>query len=222
MRVNKGRSMRQQGLFANISGFFTKLGLISCVAILSATTPAAAQFSDSYNFLKAVKERDGAEATKYLNQPGSTLVNTKDRETGETGLHIATARRDAAWMGFLLQKGANPNISDKEGFTPLMLATQLRFLTGAELLLSKNAKINEANRRGETALIRAVQLRDSEMVRLLLEKGADPDLTDTLAGLSARDYAKRDRRAAAILGEIERADSKKKPEDTGRFFGPQG
>ncbi|MEP3914121.1 MAG: hypothetical protein ABJM34_02285, partial [Parasphingorhabdus sp.] len=34
-------------------------------AAVSISSPAAAQFSDSYNFLKAVKDRDGDEATKF-------------------------------------------------------------------------------------------------------------------------------------------------------------
>lgn len=192
------------------------------VLALALPSAASAQFSDSYNFLKAVRERNGEEATKFLNQPGSVIINTRDRANGETALHIAVARRDATWTSFLLQKGSNPNISDKAGMTPLMLAAQLRFLDGARLLLSQKAKVNAANDRGETALIRAVQLRDSEMVRFLLENGADADITDTLAGLSARDYAKRDKRASAILSEIEKADEKKKPAENGRFFGPQG
>ena len=192
------------------------------VLALALPSAASAQFSDSYNFLKAVRERNGEEATKFLNQHGSVIINTRDRANGETALHIAVARRDATWTSFLLQKGSNPNISDKAGMTPLMLAAQLRFLDGARLLLSQKAKVNAANDRGETALIRAVQLRDSEMVRFLLENGADADITDTLAGLSARDYAKRDKRASAILSEIEKADEKKKPAENGRFFGPQG
>ena len=121
-------------------------------------------------------------------------------------LHIVVARRDNIWVGFLLQKGANPNIADKEGVTPLMLATQLRFVDGVRTLLAKKAKVDETNKQGETALIRAVQLRDSELVRLLLANGADPDRTDSLAGKSARDYATLDRRAASILAEIEKAD----------------
>lgn len=184
--------------------------------------PAAAQFSESYNFLKAVKDRDGEEATKYLNKPGSVIVNTRDVTSGETALHIVVARRDATWLTFLLQKGANPNIRDKQGLTPLIMATQLRFIEGIRVLLAKNAKVNETNNQGETALIRAVQLRDSEMVRVLLSEGADPDLPDTLAGLSAREYAARDRRASAVLAEIVKADSKEKPKEKGRFFGPQG
>ncbi|MEP2987959.1 MAG: ankyrin repeat domain-containing protein [Parasphingorhabdus sp.] len=184
--------------------------------------PASAQFSESYNFLKAIKDRDGAEATKFLNKPGSVIVNTRDVTSGETALHIVIARRDSTWLGFLLQKGANPNIRDKQGVTPLIRATQLRFVEGVRVLLSKNAKVDETNNQGETALIRAVQLRDTEMVRILLLKGANPDLPDTLAGLSARDYATRDRRASAVLAEITKADTKEKPKAEGRFFGPEG
>lgn len=189
---------------------------------LALPNAANAQFSASYNFLKAVKDRDGTEATKFLNQPGTVIVNTRDLSSGETALHIVVARRDATWTAFLLQKGANPNLRDKQGTTPLMLATQLRFVEGARILLAKKADVNETNNQGETALIRAVQLRDSEMVRLLLKNGADVDLPDTLAGLSARDYATRDRRASSILAEIEKADEEKKPESKGRFFGPEG
>lgn len=194
--------------------------LALCAVTLSGT--ANAQFSDSYNFLKAVKDRDGEEATKYLNKPGSVIVNTRDFSSGETALHITVARRDAMWTGFLLQKGANPNVRDKEGMTPLILATQLRFIDGVRVLLSQNANVNQTNNQGETALVRAVQLRDAELTRLLLSKGADPDIPDTLAGLSARDYATRDRRSAALLAEIEKADENKKPENSDRFIGPQG
>lgn len=198
--------------------------LIAMLAAFSLAIPgtASAQFSDSYNFLKAVKDRDGTEATKFLNEPGSTIVNTRDLTTGETALHIVVARRDSTWTAFLLQKDANPNVKDKNGTTPLMLATSLRFAEGARVLLGQGANVNEPNNRGETPLIRSVQLRDSEMVRLLLKHGADPDRTDTLAGLSARDYAQRDRRASAILADIEKADKEQKPESTGRFFGPEG
>jgi ankyrin repeat protein len=150
------------------------------------------------------------------------IVNTRDRSTGRAALHIVVERKDKTWLTFLLQKGANPNIRDKEGLTPLMLATQLRFVDGVKILLTNDADVNETNRQGESALIRAVQLRDSELVRLLMANGADPDRPDTLAGLSAREYAKRDRRAASILAEIEKADVDKKPETKGRFFGPEG
>tara|TARA_R110000772_G_scaffold59179_2_gene133994 strand:+ start:1159 stop:1815 length:657 start_codon:yes stop_codon:yes gene_type:complete len=215
------RGSKKFSLIGTKAGIMRFFGTVFVIFSLIIPSVATAQFSNSYNFLKAVKDRDGTEATKFLNEPGSVIVNTKDRSTGETALHIVIARRDATWAGFLLQKGANPNIPDKEGVAPLMLATQLRFVEGARILLSKNADANQTNDQGETALIRAVQLHDTEMTRLLLDNGADPDRTDTLAGLSARDYATRDRRAASILAEIEKADEKKKTKSTGRFFGPE-
>jgi ankyrin repeat protein len=49
------------------------------------------------------------------------------------------------------------------------------------------------------------------MVRLLMSRGADPKRTDSVAGYSALDYAKRDGRAVAIVKLLEapRATTKK-------------
>lgn len=186
--------------------------LPAIVASLMLPGPAQAQFSDSYNFLKAVRDADGTKATELLSQPGSTIVDTKDRNTGETGLHIVTQRRDLAWMGFLIGKGAKVDAVDKRGNTPLMLAAQLGFAEGAQLLVGRKARVDATNQQGETPLIRAVQNRDLRMVRLLLQAGANPDRPDTLAGMSARDYAKRDPRNAPVLRLIEEQ-GKAKPAD---------
>ena len=66
------------------------------------------------------------------------------------------------------------------------------------------AKVDAPNRQGETALIVAVQARNTQVVRRLLQAGADPDRADSSAGMSARDYAKRDNRVREILTVIER------------------
>jgi hypothetical protein len=203
---------------------FARLWIAALAAIaLMIPAVASAQFSDGYNFLKAVRERDGDKATQMLNEPGSTIVNTKDLTNGESALHIVTARRDLTWMGFLLQRGANPNARDKNGVTPLMLATTLRFVDGAETLLARKAKVDDVNNSGETALIRAVQLRDLAMVRLLLKNGANADKQDTIAGQSARDYAKGDFRNPQILEAIT-ANDKERKAGTGpaKVFGPTG
>lgn len=186
---------------------FTTFGkaMLAFAALSLCAVPAAAQFSDSYNFLKAVKDRKGEDAEKYLNEPGSgaVIVNTRDNSSGETALHIVTLRRDLTWLGYLLGKNANPNLADKNGVTPLMLATQLGWSEGAEVLIKLKAQVDATNRSGETALIRAVQLRNVPMVRLLMKAGANPDKQDTVAGYSARDYAAQDGRASAILAIIE-------------------
>jgi ankyrin repeat protein len=155
-----------------------------------AASPAAAQFSDSYKFLEAVRKSDNAKILEFLEQPGVTLVNTRDRTSGETALLIAVGRRDMVMVNYLLSRGARTDLTDNAGKSPLMLAVERRFVEGAQALLAKKANTNQANNSGETPLIRAVQIRDLEMVRLLLANGADPDRRDTLAGMSAIDYAK--------------------------------
>lgn len=200
----------------------TKLVLAAAAGVMlpvaaGVIAPAAqAQFSDSYNFLKAVKDRKGEEAEKFLAEPGTVIINTRDSTTGETALHIVIQRRDSTWLGYLLQKGANPNLADKKGTTPLMLATQINFLDGIDWLTKKKATIDQTNRAGETALILAVQLRNTEAVRALLKAGANPDKKDSRAGYSARDYAKQDGRASAIASIIEnhgKTDAANKPAD---------
>lgn len=154
-----------------------------------AAAPAAAQMmSEGYEFLKAVRDRDGTKVTETLSQPGAVIVNARDISTGQTALHIVTERRDAVWIRFLTGKGANPNVRDKAGNTPLSIAVQLGFAEGAKDLIEAGARIDETNATGETPLIIAIHRRDNAMVQLLLEKGANPDRTDN-SGRSARDYA---------------------------------
>jgi uncharacterized protein len=183
--------------------FFSKLGRATLIGLVFVPAMAAAQFSDSYNFLKAVRERDGTKATEIASKPGSTIIDTRDSTTGETALHIATKRRDLTWMSFMLGKGAKTDLRDGLGNTALMYTAQLGFVEGIQLLLKAKAGVDIANNSGETPLIRAVQNRDAVMVRILLAAGANPAKTDRLAGLSARDYAARDRRAVAILKIID-------------------
>lgn len=186
---------------------------IAALAVAVLAQPAMAQFSDSYNFLKAVEDRKGEDVERFINEPGSgaVIINTKRDGSGETALHIVTARRDDVWLTYLLAKGANPNIADRRGTTPLMVATQLGFAEGVEKLIKYKAVVDATNRSGETALIRAVQLRNADMVRILMRAGANPDKRDTVAGLSAREYAAQDGRASAILGIIERGGKPEEP-----------
>ena len=174
------------------------------VALLSPVA-AQAQFSDNYNFLKAVKDADGQKVTDLIQKPGSTVINSRDVTSGDTALHLVVARRDNTWLTFLLAKGANPNLTDNNGNTPLMDAVQARFEEGVRSLLSFNAQVDKANGSGETPLIRAVQLRDVELVRLLVAQGANPDKRDTIAGMSARDYAARDSRTPGLTEALSAA-----------------
>ncbi|WCT77570.1 ankyrin repeat domain-containing protein [Novosphingobium humi] len=178
--------------------------------------PAQAQFSKSYKFLESVKKKEGQEVTDALAEPGTTIINTRDVSTGETALHIVTARRDTTWISFLLGKGADPNIRDAKGQTPLVVATNLGFVEGMELLIAGGARVDEPNSTGETPLISAVHRRDIAMMRVLLKAGANPDRADS-SGRSARDYAKLERNDN-LLEEINT--NAKKTDNKARTYGP--
>jgi uncharacterized protein len=185
-----------------------RIGVLG-LAMLAVVAPVAtqAQFSDSYNFLKAIRDRDGQKVTDFLNKPGSgaVIVNTRDGSTGDGALHIVTKRRDVTWLSFLLAKGANPDMRDASGNTALMLAAQIGFAEGISLLVDRKAQVDLANSRGETPLMRAVQNRDIATVRTLLTAGANPNKADSSSGLTARQYAERDARSAAIVKAMDEA-----------------
>ena len=184
-----------------------RYGLAS-VAIVALATPAAAQFSPAYKFIKAVKDKDGAAAQKALEDGGSTLVNVRDPETRDMALHIATRRRDLGWIGFLLQRGANPDVRDGEGATALVLAATTGFSEAVRVLLVVKAPVDAPNRLGETALMKAVQARDPLSARMLLDAGADPDRTDN-TGASPRSYALGDTRGGPVARLMKDARARK-------------
>jgi len=176
----------------------------AALALGTAAAPAyAQQFSDSYSFLEAVKKRDGKKTQGLLAARASTIINTKDVSSGDGALHILARERDFSWLAFLLGKGAKADLQNKQGDTALGIAAQLGWIEGAELLLKSGAGVDLPNRRGETPLILAVHAREAPIVRLLVSKGANPKRTDNVAGYSALDYAKQDRRSAAVVKLLE-------------------
>lgn len=183
---------------------FGQMG-IAAVAAAILVVPAQAQFSESYKFLKAVRDGDGAKVNEALDAPGTTLIDTRDYTTGEGALHIVVKRRDTTWLGFLLGRGAKPDIRDSQGNTPLLTATRLGFTEGVQMLIDRRANVNLDNSQGVTPIIAAVQNRDMATTRLLLTAGAATNRPDRIAGKSARDYAAEDRRSAAILKMIDDA-----------------
>ncbi len=186
---------------------FSWLFLLLAVVGGGVSGPALAQFSPSYKFLDSVRKQESQEVTDAVSQPGSTIINTQDSSSGDTALHIVIARRDAGWLGFLLAKGANPNIGNNHGVTPLMLAANLGFAEAVTMLVDRGAQLNDADSTGETPLITAVHRHDLGIMRTLLKAGADPDRADS-SGRSARDYAAFAGKDSALVAEIN-ADARK-------------
>lgn len=177
--------------------------LPALAAGLVVASPVMAQsgFSEGYKFLDAVKKKDGAKVEEALLDPSSQIINSRDVSTGETALHIVTARRDLTWLSYLIGHGARVNAADDRGRTPLELAVNLGWREGAEFLLQQKASPDVSNDAGETPLIFAVHRKDLQLTKALLQAGANPDRADN-SGRSARDYAELEGKSGAIASAI--------------------
>lgn len=197
MHVNRVSRFVRKGLLA-------AMGLALAGAVLL-PGPAVAQFmGPSYKFLEAIKKKDGEAVEKALGDGGPNLINTRDATSGNTALHLVTARRDLQWMNFLIYKGAAVNARNEQGVTPLSLAVGLNFVEGVDLLLNQGARVNDPGADGETPLIAAVHQRSVELVRTLIKAGADPRRADN-SGRTALDYANLSGKDGAIATELEAA-----------------
>lgn len=185
-----------------------KLGLALLLGMAAAPSLAQGQSSDGENFLKAIEERDANKAIPLADTNGARILNYRGYG-GDTALTIATRKREPEWVGFLLNRGADPNLGDSKGDTPLIIASRIGFDSAVGWMLARRAKVDLSNRRGETALIVAVQQRQPRIVEMLLKAGANPDKADHSAGYTARDYAKRDTRSRDLIKLIETVKSTK-------------
>ena len=195
--------------------------LVAGALAAAVAMPVAAQqqqFSDNTTMLKAVRDRDGATVESLLSDPSSSAANARDTSTGEGPLHIVVRRRDIDWLAFLLGRGSRPDMQSNDGTAPLHLVASIGWLEGAQQLLARRANVNITNNRGETPLILAVQGRQIDIIPLLIQQGANPNHTDSVAGYSALDYARQDRRDTTILRLLEAAPARQQSQQ--QVYGP--
>jgi ankyrin repeat protein len=203
-------------------GLLSKGGrvVVAALAALTFTAPARAQLhSDGFEFLKAVEKRDIEAVRKFLDAPGSTLVNSRDLSTKRTALHTVVEQRNTSWLSYLLAKGADPNLADNRGVTPLLLACRTSYIPGVEALVKAGARVDDPNEAGETPLISAVHARNTELMRVLLAAGANPDRADA-SGRTARDYAQLDGPQSVTLAEIARSAKRTDRGSASAVYGP--
>jgi len=87
-------------------------------------------------------------------------------------LVLAASEGDTATVQELLDKGADVNEKDKDGYTALYLAAMSGHTVTVQVLLDSGANVDE-RRYGFTALIIAAEFGHNAIVEALLAKGAD-------------------------------------------------
>src|SRR5579872_1378293 len=141
-------------------------------------------------FLRAAREGDvvgcaelhtrGAEMEARLEQDGTLLAGYLPR-VGSTALHIAVAQKNEELLGWLLNRGANPDARDGGGCTPLEVYFETPIALAPEglalMLIEHHAKVDTHCRfpgavHGATPLHFSAQLDLPRVAGALLEHRA--------------------------------------------------
>eukprot|EP01036_Dinobryon_divergens_P031629 gene31629-41062_t len=118
-------------------------------------------------------------------------LNWKNKKENEcTALFVAAKNAHQDVMKLLLDRGANPNLPNKNGTTPLHMTAQKSSPEVVTILLEQGADPNLTEKNYvETSLHWAAEKGHRNIVALLLERGADPNLTNQ-AGRKPIDVAR--------------------------------
>jgi ankyrin repeat protein len=157
----------------------------------------------SFEMVKALLVR-GANPNLQLtkNLPGRSGMDSGDTtlDEGTTPLMRAARAGDAAVMRALLEKGADPKLTTKEGNTALMFAagvgyrdkntrgTEPEALEALKVALEQGLDLNQTNTRGETALHGAALRGADTLVQFLADHSAKLD-AKTKQGFTPLDIA---------------------------------
>jgi ankyrin repeat protein len=114
-------------------------------------------------------------------QTAVTYQHVKNPE--EVQKHTCNEIDTAPIARLLVERGADPNVQDREGLTPLMLACRVDARWGSdpsnliEVLIAAGADPNRRDAKGQTALFPSYDT-SLEAIRLLLAAGADVHVRD--------------------------------------------
>jgi ankyrin repeat protein len=127
----------------------------------------------------AVRSGD-LEKVKTLLQGHAGWLNSPDQNQ-KTSLHLALESGHVDIALYLIERGADINLKDKDKATPLHNAAYLGSLEIVDLLLNKGAaSLNEGNFRGQTPLHFACERGHPGVVSRLLDAGADIEARDMI------------------------------------------
>ena len=115
-------------------------------------------------------------------------------KTSKTALIVACYKTQAESVKFLLQNGADPNISDANGYTSLHAAVHGRCTNETlQEIIAHGVYVNAQDTGGATALWLACSYRQYDSAKILLEAGSNPNIATTNRNTSLH---------AAVSGQV--------------------
>lgn len=127
-------------------------------------------FASEHNKLPIVKELIAAGAE----------IDAVDKN-GNTALHFAAENGNGTLdvVQFLLEKQADPNLKDNDGWNSLMFATSKGDVKIVKYLVSNKAETKIINKEGWSPLMIAVSIKNVELARYFVDLNCDPNIIST-------------------------------------------
>ena len=113
------------------------------------------------------------EVVKYIIEKYRIDPNRPRTENGGTALYQAARNGYSDIVAYLLNKGADPNITNNSNVTPLFIAVSNGHEEVVKLLVEKGADPNIIDSYGDSSHLAAAQRDHWEIVKLLIAKGAN-------------------------------------------------
>ncbi|OUM60463.1 hypothetical protein PIROE2DRAFT_46231, partial [Piromyces sp. E2] len=103
-------------------------------------------------------------------RPHISSIDVKEKETGNTALHLACINGHEKIAQFLIKYGININEKNSEGFVALYYAIYNGLVNTVKILLDHESYMECLDKYGNSILHIACELGYFEIVRYLLEK----------------------------------------------------
>jgi len=155
---------------------------------------AAAAQSRANALYEAIFYGHGDIADYLINTPGTDL--NVPNAAGNYALTAAMDKYNTNRIATMLEKGASPDVKDKNGNSPLLVSARKGNVDAATLLLLHDANTEIADG-GETPLFAAVEAGHTSMVELLAGAGANIFATNA-TGMTPIDVARMKSKAEIV------------------------
>jgi hypothetical protein len=130
------------------------------------------------SFINAIGEGDVAKITAIVSENPRYIDIRFDDESFP--LNHAVYRRQTDVVDFLLERGANPRLSDRYGVTPIHAAIAVGSLSIVKKLYNKGGCVEASDKNGETPLFYAFRARDVAATSYLVRKKADVNAVNSM------------------------------------------
>lgn len=166
----------------NGNGIFFYASRIGNVDILKELVKRGVKYDDTALIAAAqgtYRSANKADTYQYL-VDGLKLNPKATTPQGQTLLHLVTKKNQNQdeVIAYLLSKGVDASIVDKEGNTAFINAAGGKSIEAVKVLFPFVKDINAKNNDDETALLNAVKSSTGEVVEFLIRNGADIHATD--------------------------------------------